>query len=160
LREFARKLRARRLIEAIRMMAATTPSKLLEQLKTQHDELRVMMDHCEQIADDLDGGRAQASELTREIAKLRVAFDSHNRFEEQLLRPVLRELDAFADVRIDQMIADHVGEHRAMRHHLDGPTAELRASLYELRAHLAAEERYFLSSKVLRDDVVTLESSG
>ena len=26
--------------------------------------------------------------------------------------------------------------------------------------HLQAEERYFLSSKVLRDDVVSVESSG
>jgi hypothetical protein len=46
--------------------------------------------------------------------------------------------------------ADHVDEHRALRHRLDGPTAELRATLYELRAHLAGEERYFLTSRILR----------
>jgi hypothetical protein len=138
----------------------TAPSKLLAELKHQHDALRAIMDRCEQLADELDRGRTQPAQLTREVAKLRVAFDAHNRFEEQLLRPVLRELDAFAEVRIDQMIADHVGEHAALRNRLDGPTAELRASLYELRAHLAGEERYFLTSRVLRDDLITLEGAG
>ena len=137
-----------------------TPQQLLDELKHQHDHLRAMMDRCENIADDLDLGRAQASDLTREVGKLRIAFDAHNKFEEELLRPMLRELDAFADVRIEQMVADHVGEHRAIRSHLDGPTAELRACLYELRAHLVAEERYFVTPRVLRDDVVTIEGSG
>jgi iron-sulfur cluster repair protein YtfE (RIC family) len=141
-------------------MTTNVPSKLLAELKQQHDHLRQMMDRCEQLADELDAGKADAADLTREVSKLRIAFDAHNRFEEQLLRPMLRELDAFADVRIDQMVTDHIDEHRAMRRHLDGPTMELRASLYELRAHLAAEERYFLSSNVLRDDVVSLEGSS
>jgi hypothetical protein len=138
----------------------SNPSVLLAELSQQHEALRAIMDHCEQLADDLDRGKAQASELTLEIAKLRVAFDAHNKFEEQLLRPVLREVDAFGAVRIEQMIADHIDEHRAMRHHLDGPTAELRSTLYELRAHLAAEERYFLSSRVLRDDLVSVEGGA
>ncbi|MGE5186465.1 MAG: hemerythrin domain-containing protein [Acidobacteriota bacterium] len=141
-------------------MTTPTPSRLLAELQHQHEKLRAMMDRCEQLADDLDRGGAQASELTREVAKLRLAFDAHNRFEEQLLRPVLRDLDAFGTVRLEQMVADHVEEHRAMRQQLDGPTGELRATLYELRAHLAAEERYFLSSHVLRDDLVTVEGGG
>ncbi len=136
------------------------PSRVLAELKHQHEALRQMMDQCEQLADDLDRGGAQATDLTRAVAKLRLAFDAHNKFEEELLRPVLRELDAFGAVRVEQMIADHVDEHRAMRRHLEGPTAELRATLYELRAHLAAEERYFLSSRVLRDDLVTVESGS
>jgi hypothetical protein len=136
------------------------PSKLLHDLTEQHAQLRAIMDHCEHLADELDAGRAQPAELTDHVTRLRLAFDAHNQFEEHLLRPVLRELDAFADVRIEEMIADHVSEHRAISHQLDGPTAELRASLYELRAHLAAEERYFLSSRVLRDDLVTLEPSA
>jgi MFS family permease len=34
-------------------------------------------------------------QLTREVARLRLAFDAHNRFEEQLLRPVLLATDSF-----------------------------------------------------------------
>lgn len=137
-----------------------TPSKLLAELLHQHKVLRAMMDFCEYLADELDAGRVQPSELTREVAKLRIAFDAHNRFEEQLLRPMLRELDAFADVRIERMVEDHVREHRAIRGQLDAPTEELRGSLYELRAHLVAEERYFVSARLLRDDLVTVEGGG
>jgi hypothetical protein len=53
-----------------------------------------------------------------------------------------------------------VGVDRAVRDRLDGPPHVLRATLYELRAHLAAEERYFLTARVLRDDVVSVEASG
>jgi len=140
------------------------PSKLLTELTKQHDALRAIMDRCEQLADALDEGRGDleaAAQLTREVAKLRLAFDAHNKFEEQLLRPVLREIDAFGDVRIDRMIADHVGEHHAVREQLgEGPTAMLRSAIDNLRVHLQAEERYFLSSKVLRDDLVSVEGGS
>jgi hypothetical protein len=137
------------------------PSKLLTELSKQHDALRAMIDACEKLADELDAGEGDPSLLTREVAKLRVAFDAHNKFEEQLLRPVLREIDAFGEVRIERMIADHIGEHHAVREHLgDGPVAVLRAALDQLRVHLQAEERYFLSSKVLRDDLITVEGGG
>ena len=137
------------------------PSKLLAELLQQHDELRTIMDRCEVLADEIDIGKGDVALLTREIARLRLAFDAHNKFEEQLLRPVLREMDAFGDVRIDRMFSDHVSEHRSIRLQLgDATTNALRSAIDSLRVHLQAEERYFLSSKVLRDDVVSLESSG
>ena len=129
-------------------------SHLFDELMQQHDALRAHMDRCEQLADDLDAGRAPDGVLTSEVASLRVAFDAHNQFEERWLRPVL--LDAFDDMRVDRMFADHVGEHREMRQHFgDGPIGELRAALDNLRAHLAAEERYFASSRILREDSAT-----
>ena len=139
----------------------TTPSKLLAELMQQHDGLRAIMDRCEELADQLDIGKGDPGALAREVAKLRVAFDSHNKFEERLLRPVLREMDAFGDVRIERMYNDHVNEHRTMRLSLgDGTTNALRGAIDSLRVHLQAEERYFLSSKVLRDDLVSLESGA
>ncbi|HEY5944883.1 MAG TPA: hemerythrin domain-containing protein [Kofleriaceae bacterium] len=138
-----------------------TPSKLLAELLEQHNELRRIMDRCEELADQVDIGKGDVAALIREIGKLRIAFDAHNRFEEQLLRPVLREIDAFGEVRIERMFHDHVGEHQAMRLQLgDATTNALRGAIDSLRVHLQTEERYFLSSKVLRDDLVTLESGG
>jgi hypothetical protein len=58
--------------------------------------------------------------LARETAKLRVAFEAHNRVEEQVLPAILREL------RIDDVMADHLYEHRALCDRLDGPTADRR----------------------------------
>jgi hypothetical protein len=39
-------------------------------------------------------------------------------------------------------------------------TSVLRETLVGLRAHIDAEERYFLTAKVLRDDVVGVEGAG
>lgn len=139
-----------------------TPSRTLAELIAQHDALRGMMSRCEELADRLDAHPDEdPTALTRELARLRVAFDAHNKFEEQLLRPVLLEHDSFGTVRVERMVEDHVNEHREMREQLASPTtAALRDLLETLRAHLEAEERYLLSSRVLRDDLVTVESSG
>ena len=135
-----------------------TPGRALIELKAQHDALRGMMDRCEALADELDAGRMGPTQLMREVARLRLAFDAHNQFEEQLLRPALLEGDAFAGVRIDRMVEDHVNEHRAMRRRLaSNETAALRDVIETLRAHLEAEERYLLTAKVLRDDVVAID---
>ena len=137
------------------------PSRALAELAAQHDALRGMMDRCEELADELDAGRMGPTQLTREVARLRLAFDAHNRFEEQLLRPVLLATDSFGEARVERMFDEHVGEHRAIRGQLGSEaTADLRAVVATLRAHLDAEERYFLSARVLRDDVVTVESAG
>jgi hypothetical protein len=137
------------------------PSRALAELAAQHKVLRDMMARCEELADELDAGGAGPMQLAREVARLRLAFDSHNRFEEQLLRPVLLATDSFGEVRVDRMCEEHVGEHRAIRVQLaSSTTADLRAVLEDLRAHLDAEERYFLTAKVLRDDLVTVEGVG
>jgi len=142
-------------------MTSYPPSKALHELQAQHDALRAIMDHCDELVAAFAAGRDTTIELTREVARLRIAFDAHNRFEEQLLRPVLLDGDAFGPVRVEHMLAEHVGEHRAMRDQLAaGTVRELEAVIAMLRAHLAAEERYFLTSRVLRDDVINVESTG
>lgn len=139
---------------------APYPSGVLTELIQQHEALREIMDRCEELADELDAGHCDPEQLTHEVAKLRAAFDTHNQFEEQLLRPVLLEMDAFGDVRIDRMVSNHVDEHHAVHVKLEGPTGELRGAIDQLRVHLDAEERYFLTSKVLHDDTIVVESGG
>jgi iron-sulfur cluster repair protein YtfE (RIC family) len=135
-------------------MTTLTPSGALDTLAAQHATLREMIDRCEDLADEVDGDTADASRLVHEIARLRTAFDEHNQFEEQLLRPLLLDVEWLGAVRVSRMVEDHVEEHRAMRHGLAAtPTGDLRGVLASLRDHLATEERYFLSRKVLRDDL-------
>lgn len=132
------------------------PSRALSELIAQHDSLRCMMDLCEDLAVHLDTHPdGDPMPLTRELARLRLAFDAHNKFEEQLLRPVLLEHDSFGPVRIQRMVEDHVHEHRTIGARLESPATDaLRDVIETLRAHLDAEERYLLSSKVLRDDLI------
>lgn len=132
-------------------MSKIAPTALSE-LIDQHDQLRSIMEHCEDLADALDANPSGDPEpLLQAIAKLRVAFDAHNKFEEALLRPVLLEHDSHGTVRVERMVEDHVHEHQAVRARLTSPTTEaLRDVIETLRAHLAAEERYLLTSKVLQ----------
>lgn len=129
------------------------PDVLLDALIEQHDALREMIEVCERLADELEPGRGDPAELTHAVARLRAAFDAHNKFEEQLLRPMLRDLDAFGEVRIERMVAEHIDEHRAVRERLgdDGPLGWLRDALDQMRVHLQAEERYFVASRMLSD---------
>ena len=129
-------------------MAVRNPGEALDELVRQHDLLRASMDRCEHLADLVDVGRGNLGELVGLVATLREAFVAHNHYEEQILRPILRTHDAVGETRIAYMVADHVQEHRALLQRLDGPTGELRATVYSLRAHLAREERYFLSARV------------
>jgi hemerythrin-like domain-containing protein len=122
------------------------------EILAQHDQLRTMMDRCEQLADQVDVGKASPELLIREIAGLRVTLEQHLREEEQQLRPLLRDAYMTNDIRIERAFADHVGEHHAMaQRFIPGPTAELRETLASLRDHLENEERYFLQR--LRPDV-------
>ena len=126
-----------------------------------------MMERCAELADELDADRCGPTQLLREIARLRLAFEAHNRFEEALLRPVLCDADRFGEVGIDVDLREqqHLDEHRLLRTrlatHADNPvTNELRQVIETLRAHLEHEERMFLSGKVLRDDTMTVDSAG
>ncbi len=126
--------------------------EILGELAAQHDSLRSLMDRCEQLADQLDAGHDNATQLAGEVAQLRVAFEAHNEYEERLLRPVLLEADPFALVRIDRMVEENVGEHREMSARLGSvETASLRNVIDTLRAHLDAEDRYLSSTQTLRD---------
>lgn len=128
-------------------------SHVLESLLTQHASIRALIEACAELESTAD--------LERALARLRLAFDEHNRYEEAVLRPILGDVDAFDEVRLERMLDDHVAEHGALA---DGMAmsspAALRALLATLRDHLAMEERYFLSPRVVRDDLVVVEGGA
>ena len=125
-----------------------TAREALDDLLGQHSELRQIMDLCELLADQLDAGQIEPGELTREVMHLRGAFDAHTRFEEEFLRPILREGDRFGPLPMDEILAQHAREHRAMELRISpGITTELRLTLETLRAHLEVEEEHFAASR-------------
>jgi iron-sulfur cluster repair protein YtfE (RIC family) len=136
------------------MTTTARPSAALATLATQHRQLREMIAYCDELANELDAGRVEPAQLLRAVVTLRQTFDTHNELEEQLLPPVMIDTDWLGAVRVARMIEDHVEEHGALARELETTTSsELRGVLASLRAHLDSEERYFLSPKVLRDDL-------
>jgi Hemerythrin HHE cation binding domain len=158
MRVLARKTQAQRLMERGAMIARAPDGDrprrtLLATVFEQHEQLRAIMDRCDELAEQLDIGTGDVAELTREVINLRVALDAHNQVEEQLLRELLRQPDGSGGLRSDHIFNDHIGEHRSMRLSLgDATTNALRAAIDSLRGHLHAEERYLFSAHHHDDD--------
>lgn len=130
-------------------LVAYTPARALAELQLQHDMLRDMMERCEALADELDAGRCGPLQLTREVTRLRLAFEGHNKFEEEILRPVL--MAGVPAEAMERQIAEHIESHRKMRTGLaTTETTMLREVIGSMRAHLEAEERYLASTHILR----------
>lgn len=124
-------------------------ARALGELKAQHNNLRDMMERCEAFADELQAGRCGPLQLTREVTRLRLAFAAHNKFEEEMLRPVL--LAGIPGDAMDLKIEEHVASHRYMRSALArDETSMLREAIESMRAHLDAEELYLVSAATVR----------
>jgi iron-sulfur cluster repair protein YtfE (RIC family) len=134
------------------------PSHARETLLAQHTNLRRALDRCSKLAHQLRGGAPVRAQLDAALADLRRDFAEHNATETELVRPLLHGSPAWGAVLIDRMLEEHVGEHAAFWDHLARPVDDLAATMDELvedlEAHMAAEERTFLSPLVLRDDVI------
>jgi hypothetical protein len=143
----------------------TFNSDVRRELMRQHDQLRHLLAACQASsasASDLDS-------LVERVHALATAFEAHNTYEEAELRSLLLEADAFGEVRVQQMLADHVAEHATLRTTLSAAAAattlaeaarHVGAAATMLRDHLAAEEKQFLNPRVLRDDVVVADTTG
>lgn len=104
----------------------------IAELLRQHAEIRVLIDHCERLADELDRGAIEPAAVLMEVAQLRDVFEAHCRYEERFVRPIIDNA--------------HIDEHRGAAEVLGSPiTSELRATLVRLRHHLDSEDRYFLT---------------
>jgi len=129
------------------------PQAARKQLIAQHDEIRAHLNACSIWARRLRDGEPVHAELDAALAALRQDFMAHNATETELVRPLLRDSPHWGTLLIDRMLEEHVAEHAAFWDVLSGATAEIAGRIdeliEELDAHMAAEERTFLSPLVL-----------
>jgi hemerythrin-like domain-containing protein len=139
------------------------PSVARARLLEQHQGLRDRLELVHGLVRQYASGEAVAEALGAAVAGVATAFDEHNAFEETLLTPMLAATDGFADVRIARMVGEHTEEHRAFSAFLASPLSEVATGwadfAEEIAAHMEAEERTFLHPWVLRDDLVTADTS-
>jgi iron-sulfur cluster repair protein YtfE (RIC family) len=113
-------------------------------------------------------GEPVAAELDLALAQLRSDFDEHNRTETSLLLPLLLRASQGRDTRgtqlAERMLEEHVAEHAAFWRRIEAPPDDVAANMDELSeeldAHMAAEERTFLSPLILRADEIARPMSG
>lgn len=128
-------------------------------LIAQHDKIRAHLGECSKLAEQLQSGQPVDAALNAALAQLRADVLEHNATEADLIRPLLHGSPDWGTLLVDRMGEEHVAEHAALWEMLTGEVGEVAARMSDLiddlDAHMAAEERTFLSPLVLRHDVIT-----
>lgn len=127
-------------------------------LLAQHEQLRGRLAECSALAKQLRDGEPVLGELEVALAELRGAFAEHNVLESTTLGPLLGSSQDWGKVLVDRMLEEHVAEHAVFWELLAGTALDVANRMDELvdelDAHMAAEERTFLSPQVLRERAV------
>jgi iron-sulfur cluster repair protein YtfE (RIC family) len=137
-------------------------------LLAQHGRIRENVAACSRLSERFRAGEPVAGELDLALAQLRADFDEHNRTETGLLLPLLLHASQGQGTRgtllAERMLEEHAAEHTAFWQRIDAPRHEVAANMdeliEELEAHMAAEERTFLSPLILRADQLGRPASG
>ena len=137
-------------------------SAVRNKLLAQHERIRADVAECRELAQRLRRGDPVDVEIDLAFARLRADFDEHNRTETGLLLPLLLHHDEGRGTRgsrlAERMLEEHAAEHTAVWGRLQGALYEVAGRIdelvEELDAHMAAEERTFLSPLLLRDDEI------
>lgn len=123
-------------------------------LLLQHDQIREQLNECSILARRLLDGEPVELALDAALGELRHRFAEHNDAETQLVRPLLHGAPHYGSLLIDRMLEEHVAEHGALWELLSGSSYRVALRMEELvdelDAHMAAEERSFLSPLALR----------
>lgn len=133
-------------------------------LMAQHGQIRDDLNRCCVLAQRLRSGEPVVFELDLALTMLRNDVTQHNATEGEVIGPLLRGLPGWGDLLIDRMLEEHLAEHAVFWEMLSGTVDEVAARIVDLtddlEAHMAAEERTFLSPLVLCDDVIACRRVG
>lgn len=135
------------------------PGKARVRLLAQHEWLRAMLRQTRALARRLAADDPVTGAMAASMRELCEAYAHHNAYERSLLEPILRHADGPGPARVARMSEEHRAEHAALEELRAGADLEVALRFDDvadlLDAHLAAEERTFLSTQVLRDDALT-----
>ncbi|MEI7893430.1 MAG: hemerythrin domain-containing protein [Myxococcales bacterium] len=147
-------------------MARLRPSEVRERVLEEHVALRKAMEELQQLVvrAEREGDEPARVELKTECDGLLRTLHRHLDFEDRLLEPTLRAIDAWGPIRADRLRDDH----RAQRRELDrlaerlgdpantaGQCAAMVRTFLEWFARdMEEEERDILHRELLRDDAI------
>jgi iron-sulfur cluster repair protein YtfE (RIC family) len=131
-------------------------------LLAQHERLRRQLEVCTKLAKLYRTGQEVGCELDASLGVLREQLAQHNQTETAIIGNLLRGPAAWGSLLVDRMLEEHVAEHAVFWDLLSGTQAQVAGRIddlaEEIDAHMAAEERTFLSPVTLRDDVIRVRT--
>jgi|GEM_PF-1449330 len=134
------------------------PALARQALLMQHDAIRQRLARCSILAARFHEGEVVADLLADELGDLRRSIAVHNDTENVLIRVLLVHANQWGNQLIERMLVEHLSEHDAMWKLLTGPIQDVASRIpdlvEDLEAHMAAEERTFLSSEVMHSGTI------
>ena len=136
------------------------PSVVRKIILEEHSQLRTKLDEIAKLIENQDFGALQNA--LREFSHF---FLNHVAQEEKILRPVLKDIDSWGNVRVDRMNQEHAVQRKEIRQ-LDELISTGKPELYlrrtqvfltELRKDMESEEKDCLSPTLLKDDPINVD---
>ena len=136
------------------------------------DEHTILRNVLEDIEDSLGEMTRRVPGAVRRLrASLRTfqdAFLRHLSHEETVLRPLLKDVDAWGPARVETMDEEHRTQRAAIAElsrlaldqDVDGTIQHIEEFVRRLRADMDGEEQHALSEEVLRDDIIVIDTFG
>jgi hypothetical protein len=133
-----------------------------------HARLRARIADVDRVAVAVEAGDLQMAPILRaRAADLYEAIAEHVGHEEEALIPLLRKIDAWGEVRCDQLKADHQTQLDALRRaaaDLESRGEDLGRSVqsmcWEILHDMKREEHDLLHPDLWREEVVLVEIGG
>jgi iron-sulfur cluster repair protein YtfE (RIC family) len=142
-------------------MGSTRPSDVRALILREHAAIAVSLaDLAAAVNPPAQVSTTHTMHLCRKLYK---QLSGHLDLEDEVLVPVLRDSDAWGDVRADTLLRHHQAQRQELKFlaGTDAPEApeladRLTQLIDELRKDMAHEERHLLSADLLRDDVLAI----
>ncbi len=149
--------------------AAGPAGEIRERILAEHDRLRRLIGAIRSVADLIGEGDEELGDSLRVmLVALFRKLKNHMRYEDETLAPLLRDLDAFGEVRVEAFAREHEDQRQQMteilqtatNHHADGREVAERAIAISERVlnDIEHEEATFLHPDVLRDDIIVADT--
>ncbi|NNL67957.1 MAG: hypothetical protein HKP30_17040 [Myxococcales bacterium] len=144
------------------------PSEVRRHVLSDHAHLRERLTRIVRYAGAVvRGGSAPAGVLRMEGEALLEFMEQHMSYEDQHLVPILREADAWGDVREERFAAEHREQRELLAYALaqlvepsrpERVVAQMLLDLAELlEKDMHEEEAAFLDPRIVRDDPITID---
>jgi iron-sulfur cluster repair protein YtfE (RIC family) len=150
-------------------MGSMRPSEVRSRILRDHEVLGERLAALQRLADEAaEGSNGEACARTREFACGVVEeLADHLEVEEQLLVPVLRDMDAWGPLRADELRHHHEQQWRGLkrlRERVSAPAlqppelaAHIALMVQLLRHELQQEAHELLTPELLRDDILGID---
>lgn len=135
-----------------------SPSSVRKIILEEHGQLRDKLSQVESVMEGKD-----SNILINAVRELLYFFIKHIANEEQILRPVLKDIDAWGEERVNRMNKEHAQQRQSVNQiekalnkgNLKEVITLVKKFTSELHVDMTQEEKECLSPDLLKDDPIT-----